>query len=34
MTTLTSPPLSTLLERLFVDAAASEADLRRQIGNL
>ncbi|MDB6009561.1 MAG: O-methyltransferase [Gammaproteobacteria bacterium] len=34
MTTLTSPPLSTLLERLFVDAAASEADLRRQLGNL
>jgi predicted O-methyltransferase YrrM len=34
MTTLTSPPLSTLLERLFADAAASEADLRRQLGNL
>ena len=34
MTTLTSPPLSTLLERLFVDAAASEADLRRQLGSL
>jgi predicted O-methyltransferase YrrM len=34
MTTLTSPPLSTLLERLFADAEASEADLRQQIGNL
>jgi len=34
MTTLTSPPLSTLLERLFADAEASEADLRLQIGNL
>ena len=34
MTTLTSPPLSTLLERLFADAAASEADLRQQLGNL
>ena len=34
MTTLTSPPLSTLLERLFADAEASEADLRRQLGNL
>ena len=34
MTTLTSPPLSTLLERLFADAEASEVDLRRQIGNL
>jgi predicted O-methyltransferase YrrM len=34
MTTLTSPPLSTLLERLFADAAASEATLRQQIGNL
>src|SRR5580698_5695770 len=34
MTTLTSPPLSTLLERLFADAAASESTLRQQIGNL
>ena len=34
MTTLTSPPLSTLLERLFADAEAPEADLRLQIGNL
>jgi predicted O-methyltransferase YrrM len=34
MTTLTSPPLSTLLERLFADAESSEADFRQQIGNL
>jgi predicted O-methyltransferase YrrM len=34
MTTLTSPPLSTLLERLFADAAASESTLRQQIGTL
>jgi predicted O-methyltransferase YrrM len=34
MTTLTTPPLSTLLERLFADADASEAGLQQLMGNL
>jgi predicted O-methyltransferase YrrM len=34
MTTLTTEPLSTLLERLFADAEASDATLRQQMGSL
>jgi predicted O-methyltransferase YrrM len=34
MTTLTTPPLSTLLARLFADSDASEATWRQNTGNL
>lgn len=34
MTTLTSPPLSTLLERLFAEADATQASLRQEASNL
>jgi predicted O-methyltransferase YrrM len=34
MTTLTSPPLSTLLKRLFAEADATQASLRQEASNL
>jgi predicted O-methyltransferase YrrM len=34
MTTLTTPPLAPLLERLFADAEASDEILQQQMGNL
>ena len=34
MTTLTTPPLANLLERLFADADASDEILQQQMGNL
>ena len=34
MTTLTTPPLSTLLERLFAEAEATQAVLRQEASNL
>lgn len=34
MTTLTTPPLSTLLERLFAEAETTQAAMRQGLGNL
>jgi predicted O-methyltransferase YrrM len=34
MTTLTTPPVSTVIERLFAEAAASEATVSSQLGEL